>query len=91
LKEEIKFPGGKDFLEQSWKKIGFKFKNCKNMRSFLIEKMIPWCGSYIFQRIKITDELGSNNKLVVYLDETWIHPTYTVSKHQQNSMTGHVT
>jgi hypothetical protein len=40
LKEEIKFPGGKEFLRRVLKKIGFKFKKCKNRRSFLMREKI---------------------------------------------------
>jgi hypothetical protein len=36
--------------------------------------------------MKKNDELGTNKKLV-YLDETWIHQTYTVSKCWQYSRT----
>jgi hypothetical protein len=39
------------------------------------------------RRMKKNNELGSNKKLVVYLDEAWIHPTYTVSKCWQDSKT----
>jgi transposase len=38
LKEEIQFPGGKEFLRKVLKKIGIKFKKCKNRRSFLMER-----------------------------------------------------
>jgi hypothetical protein len=33
-------------------------------------------------------ELGSNKKLVVYLDEMWIYPTYTLCKCWQDNKTG---
>jgi hypothetical protein len=69
------------------KKTGFKFKECKNRRSFLIEinDIVAQRATYL-RRMKKKDELGSNKKLV-YLDETWIHPTYTGGKCWQDSKT----
>jgi hypothetical protein len=35
------------------------------------------------KRMKKNDAMGSDKKLVVYLDKTWIHLIYTVSKCQK--------
>ena len=85
LKEDIGFKGEKEYLRKLLKAIGFKFKKCKNKR-FLMERtdIVAQRARYL-RRMKKNDELGENKKLVVYLDETWIHPTYTVSKCWQSN------
>jgi hypothetical protein len=87
LKEAIKFPGGKEFLRRVLKKIGFKFRKCKNEWSFLMEgnDIVAQRATYL-RIMKKSDELGSNKKLV-YVDRMWFHLTYTAGKHWQDSKT----
>jgi hypothetical protein len=61
LKKEIQFATGKVFLRRILKKIGFKFKKCKNKRSFLMERNDTESqrATYL-RRMKKNDELGSN-------------------------------
>jgi hypothetical protein len=48
LKEEIKFPGGKEFLRRVLKKV-FKFNKCQNRRSFIMEGnyIVAWRPTYL--------------------------------------------
>ncbi|KAF9423397.1 hypothetical protein HW555_001206, partial [Spodoptera exigua] len=41
-------------------------------------------GTYL-RRLKQDDDLGAGKKPVIYIDETWIHSHYTVSKCWQNN------
>ena len=90
LKEDIDFPGGKEFLRKILIKIGFQFKKCKNQRSFLMERsdIIVRRAAYL-RRIRKNDSLVEDKKTVIFLDKTWIHPIYTVGKYwQDNNMLG---
>lgn len=91
LKEEIQFPGKKEFLRKLLKEMGFRFKKCKNKRKILMERndIVAWRGRYL-RRMKRNHDAGDKQKTVVYLDETWIHPTYTVSKCWQDNETSGV-
>ncbi|CAH2109036.1 unnamed protein product [Euphydryas editha] len=87
-KTELNFPGQKTSLRKILKeKLGYKFKKCKNIRDFLVQKpaIAAWRAKYL-RRLKENDELGADKKPVTYVDETWIHSHYTVAKCWQNSL-----
>jgi hypothetical protein len=62
LKEEIKFPGGKEFLIRVLKRLVLNLKSAKNKRSFMgRDDTVAWKATYL--RMK-NHELGSNKKRV---------------------------
>lgn len=86
-KRDLNFQGEKTYLRQVLvDKLGYKFKKCKDTRHFLVQKpdIRAWRARYL-RRLKENDNLGSEKRPVIYIDETWIHSHYTVSKCWQNS------
>ena len=80
-KTDLKFKGEKETLRKNMKKLGYKFKKCKNNRYVLLERNdIVTSRVRYLQRMRNNEKLGDNEKTVTYLDETWIHPHYTVNK-----------
>ncbi|KAF2899458.1 hypothetical protein ILUMI_06719 [Ignelater luminosus] len=41
--------------------------------------IVAWCSRYL-RRIRENETSGDNKRPIIYLDETYIHPTYGVSK-----------
>ena len=80
-KKELKFKGKKETLRKIMKKLGYKFKKCKSNRYVLLERndIVASRARYL-RRMRNNEKLGDNKKPVTYLDETWIHPHYTVNK-----------
>ncbi|XP_063394034.1 uncharacterized protein LOC134679122 [Cydia fagiglandana] len=79
---DINFLGQRTTLLNIMKNhLGFRFKRCTQKRLELVEQpqIKAWRARYL-TRIRENDALGPNKKLVVYLDETWIHCHYTVNK-----------
>ncbi|XP_049868104.1 uncharacterized protein LOC126375422 [Pectinophora gossypiella] len=86
-KKDLNFKGSKTTLRRILKnKLGYRFKKCRQNRSILIEKdnIKAWRARYL-RRIRENDALGPDKKPVIYMDETWIHAHYTVSKCWQSS------
>lgn len=78
LKNDIDFEGGRTTLWKILRQIGFKFSKCGSKRKLLMERhdIVIWRHKYI--------ETLRKNRLegrpVIFLDETYIHCTYSVSK-----------
>ena len=76
LKEDIDFPGGRESLRLTLKRMGFKWKRTSNNRQQLIEK-----PSVFRQRLQFymkKQELEDQGYTLVYTDETWIDSAYTM-------------
>lgn len=87
-KKDLNFSGSKMTLRSIIKsKLGFTFKKCRKNRLVLLERsnIKAWRAKYLRQ-IRHNDALGSNKKPVIFLDETWIHAHYTVSKCWQSEI-----
>lgn len=87
VKRDLNFQGGRTYLRNILiNKLGYKFKKCKNIRCVLTQKpdIAAWRARYL-RRMKENNDLGADKKPVTYLDETWIHSHYTVSKCWQNN------
>lgn len=78
LKTDINFPGGRTTLWKIIRQIGFRFKKCKSNRKLLMERhdIVAWRYRYLTTLRQNRDE----GRPVVFLDETYIHATYTVNK-----------
>lgn len=87
VKRDLNFQGGRTYLRNILiNKLGYKFKKFKNIRCVLTQKpdIAAWRARYL-RRMKENNDLGADKKPVTYLDETWIHSHYTVSKCWQNN------
>ncbi|CAF4940522.1 unnamed protein product [Pieris macdunnoughi] len=86
-KRELNFPGQKDALRNILiNDLGYSFKKFKRKRDFLVQRpeIAAWRAKYL-RRLKENDERGAEKKPVTFIDETWIHSHYTLSKCWQNS------
>lgn len=86
-KAELNYKGSKTTLRKILKeKLGFKFKKCRQNRMVLIERdnIKAWRVKYL-RRLRQNDAMGAEKKKVIYMDESWIHAHYTVSKCWQSS------
>lgn len=84
---DLNYKGSKTTLRKILKeKLGFKFKKCRQNRMVLIERdnIKAWRVKYL-RRLRQNDAMGAEKKKVVYMDESWIHAHYTVSKCWQSS------
>ncbi|RVE50547.1 hypothetical protein evm_004774 [Chilo suppressalis] len=75
LKRDINFQGSNTTLRRILKLLGFRFKRCQSKRKVLMERhdITAWRARYIerMRKNRLVDK-----RPVVYLDETYIHPTY---------------
>lgn len=75
LKEDINFQGSNTTMRRILKRLGFRFKRCQSKRKVLMERydITAWRARYIerLRKNRLVDK-----RPVVYLDETYIHPTY---------------
>lgn len=78
LKRDMDFQGSNTTLRRILKRIGFRFKRCQSKRKVLIERydITAWRARYIerMRKNRLVDK-----RPVVFLDETYIHPTYHAS------------
>lgn len=79
LEKDINFQGSNTTLRRILKTIGFQFKRCQSKRKVLMERydIIAWRARYIerMRKNRLVDK-----RPVVFLDETYIHPTYHANK-----------
>lgn len=79
LKQEINFQGSCTTLRRILKKIGFRFKPCQSKRKVLMERydITAWRARYIerMRKNRLVDK-----RPVIFLDETYIHPSYHTKK-----------
>lgn len=88
LQEAINYEGSKEHLRQTLHAIGFRFKKCQNKRKLLMERNdIVFKRSCYLRSLRANDKLGEKKRPVIYLDETYIHPSYTVKKCWQDDDT----
>lgn len=80
MQQKIDYKGHQETLRKQLHKIGFSFKKCIDKRKFLLERsdIVVWRSQYL-RRLKENDTL-ENPRPITYLDETYIHPSYGVSK-----------
>lgn len=75
LRESIDFQGSNTTLRRILKTMGFRFKRCQSKRKVLMERydITAWRARYIerMRKNRLVDK-----RPVVFLDETYIHPTY---------------
>lgn len=78
LKIDINFTGGRTTLWKIIRQIGFRFKKCGSKRKILMERydIVAWRHRYLntMQQNRI------EGRPVVFLDETYIHASYSVQK-----------
>lgn len=81
MQDKINYTGGQETIRRNLLKIGFKFKKCENRRTLLMERndIVAWRSRYL-RKYRENCALGDNKKPITYLDETFIHPSYGVSK-----------
>ena len=78
LKTDINYPGSREHLRQTLRKLGFAWKRTSDNRKVLIEKSAIIAQRLAFYgRKKELDDKGYN---IVYVDETWIDTAYTVNR-----------
>ncbi|KAJ4440513.1 hypothetical protein ANN_08654 [Periplaneta americana] len=75
-KEDQVIDCGREFLRQTLKKIGFKWKKCQNNRKVLVERpdIAVWRTRYLKEIRKHRRE----GKYIVYVDETYIQESHSV-------------
>ncbi|XP_045447431.1 uncharacterized protein LOC123655720 [Melitaea cinxia] len=78
LREEINFEGGRTTLWKILKQLGYKYKKCQSKRKMLVERtdIATWRFNYLSEIKKYREE----GRTIVYLDETFIHSSYSVQK-----------
>lgn len=88
LRASIGFSGSHETLRQILHKNGFEFKKNKNERSILIEnyEISAWRHRYL----RMIHDKRQQGKLIVYLDETYVHQNYKVKKSWQGPSTSGV-
>lgn len=87
VKEDLNFDGSHELLRKILISIGFKYKKCQSNRLALIEK--PSIASkreyylkHILENRRLPEELQKN---IIYLDESYIHESYNVTKCWQST------
>lgn len=85
MQEKINYNGSIETLRKHLHQIGYSFKKCVDKRKCLMERndIVAWRSRYL-RTIKENENLP-NPKPVTYLDETYIHPSYGVSKCWQSA------
>lgn len=78
LKNDINFNGGRTTLWKIIRQIGFRFKKCGSKRKLLMERydIVAWRYRYL----NILRQNRNEGRPIVYLDETYIHASYSVNK-----------
>lgn len=82
VRADLKFDGSHEHLRQILFALGFKFKKCQSIRSTLFEKPVIAAKrehylKTIMDNRNLPEELQKN---IIYLDESYIHSSYKVSK-----------
>lgn len=82
LKEDLNFDGSHEHLRQILLAIGFKYQKCQTNRLALIEKpVIAAKREFYLKHIRANRELPEElKKNIIYLDESYIHESYKVTK-----------
>ncbi|XP_068081808.1 uncharacterized protein [Anabrus simplex] len=77
-KEKIKFPWGVHSLRRILRDMGFKWKKCQNFRKILVERpnIVSWRCRYL----RAMRRYRSDNRSIVYIDETWVDNNLTFNK-----------
>lgn len=77
LKDDINFQGSRETLRKLLRTIGFRFQKTQSNRKVLTERndISAWRAKYLQELNK--NALSANRRPVVYLDETYIHSSYT--------------
>lgn len=78
LRESINFQGGQWALREILKKLNFKWKKTENNRKVLIEKTDIRKKRVDF--LKQIKRYREENRPIYYMDETYIHSTYSTGK-----------
>jgi transposase len=88
LKESIEFSGCCETLRKILHKNGFQFKRNKEERSILMEnfEISGWRQRYL----RTVHQKRQEGKLIVYLDETYVHQNYRPKKSWQGPSTSGV-
>lgn len=78
LKIDIGFKGGRTTLWKIIRQIGFRFKKCGSKRKLLMERhdIVAWRYRYL----NIITQYRNEGRPIVFLDETYIHASYSVKK-----------
>lgn len=78
IREKIPFPWKVGTLYKLLHDMGFKWKRCATKRKVLIERpaIVAWRAKYL----RAVKHYRSQNKVFVYLDETWIDNNLTFKK-----------
>lgn len=85
LSDDIDFQGSYTSLRRILKKLGFRWRRTQNNRKVLIEKMdIRALRIKYLQKMRI---FRSQNRPIVYLDESYLHSGHTSSKNWTDEST----
>ena len=78
LRIDINFSGGRTTLWKIIRQIGFRFKKCGSKRKLLMERydIVAWRHRYL----DVLRQNRTEGRPVVFLDETYIHASYSVKK-----------
>ncbi|XP_031335611.1 uncharacterized protein LOC116165367 [Photinus pyralis] len=81
MQEKINYTGGRETLRKQLWKLGFRYKKCHDKRRLLMERsdIVAWRSRYL-RRLRENEQREGDKRPVIYLDETYIHPSYGVSK-----------
>lgn len=86
MKSETEFQGSKETLRKIIIDMGYKYKKCESNRKVLMERqdIVAWRARYLRSQMH-NDSRGDDKRPVVFLDESYVHKNYTVSKCWQSS------
>lgn len=87
LQQKINFKWQRESLRQILHSMNFRWKKCSSRREILMERpdIVFWRNRYLREMKKHR----SNNRCIVYIDETWIDSNLTFGKcWQDDKMTG---
>lgn len=88
LQDDIEYKGSREHLRSVLHSIGFRFRKCKKRRKLLLERNdIIYRRSVYLRKLMENDKQDGDKRPVIFVDETYIHPTYTVKKCWQDDST----
>lgn len=81
MTQHTSFNGCRETLRKIILEMGYRYKKCQSNRYNLMERqdIVAWRARYL-RFIMDNDKLGINKRPIVYIDESYVHKNYTVSK-----------